>query len=534
MKISVVMPVYNGEKNLKEAMDSIINQTFSDFEFIIINDCSTDKTEEIIQSYRDDRIVYVKNEKNMGVAATLNRGLDMAKGEYIARMDADDISILDRFEQQVSYMESHGNVLMCGSNTTFIGAQAGRTYVPVSNDEITATILFSSPFTHPTVMIKRDYLNRKHLRYEKEFEGMEDYRLWSKIIMSKDGELYNFKNALLKYRLHPSQVTQREISAEKKEAMAKLKTDIFASLGFGKITQFSAFAAYITNKRTPNNYAFMDALCEDFKILLYRYEKKYRKYVRNIIQNICYDYLEQFSGREIIRLSKKYPEFFCYSPKMFLKLNLNVMKKAYNSRKYISAEKKVKEYNKKKLLSPDFSIISNNCWGGLISQKYGIRYNSPTCGLLIFGNDYVKFCKDLKKYTNMKLRFIELSEAKYSDFFEDVSFPVGILGDIEIYFLHYSSEKEAAEKWYRRCKRINWNYLIYKISERENFTQQDMLHFSQLPLKNKLIFASKKYTEDTIVIKDIDKLSGDETQIIEQCFDEADYLNSIFEHMEEK
>ncbi|HAS7841575.1 TPA: glycosyltransferase family 2 protein, partial [Vibrio cholerae] len=115
-KISVVMSVYNGEKYLGEAIDSILKQTFSDFEFIIINDGSTDKTLEIIKSYmkKDDRIVLVSRE-NKGLIVSLNEGLDLAKGQYIARMDADDISIKSRFEKQIEFLDSNPDIGVCGT-----------------------------------------------------------------------------------------------------------------------------------------------------------------------------------------------------------------------------------------------------------------------------------------------------------------------------------------------------------------------------------------------------------------------------------
>ena len=97
--ISVVMPLYNGEKYLKEAINSILEQTYSDFELLLIDDASSDRTEEIIRSYKDDRIVYIKNEQNLGLIKTLNKGLDLAKGEFIARMDQDDISAPTRFDE---------------------------------------------------------------------------------------------------------------------------------------------------------------------------------------------------------------------------------------------------------------------------------------------------------------------------------------------------------------------------------------------------------------------------------------------------
>ena len=108
--ISVILPVYNAERFLREAIDSVLKQTFVDFEFIILNDGSTDKTEDIILSYKDPRIRYVKNEKNLKLIKTLNKGVDMARGKYIARMDADDISLPERFEKEVAYLEAHPDV----------------------------------------------------------------------------------------------------------------------------------------------------------------------------------------------------------------------------------------------------------------------------------------------------------------------------------------------------------------------------------------------------------------------------------------
>lgn len=187
----------------------------------------------------------------------------------------------------------------------------------------------------------------------------------------------------------------------------------------------------------------------------------------------------------------------------------------------------LKTKNRFRLKNCDFTIISNNCWGGLISQKYGLPYRSPTCGLLIMGEDYIKFCSDLKYYLSQRLEFINFADGKYSEVIKHKPFPVAKLGDIEVYFMHYPTEEEAAEKWYRRAKRINWDCIIYKISERETFTPEIMQKFVELPLENKLVFASKKYTEDTVVIDGIDAYIGDETPLIEKYFDDAKYLNKV-------
>lgn len=114
-KVSVVMPAFNAEKYIREAVDSILNQTFTDFEFIIINDGSTDHTKEIILEYDDPRIVLLENEKNSGIVVTLNKGIQFARGEYIARMDSDDISLCNRIERQVLFLDSHAHIGLIGS-----------------------------------------------------------------------------------------------------------------------------------------------------------------------------------------------------------------------------------------------------------------------------------------------------------------------------------------------------------------------------------------------------------------------------------
>ncbi len=215
-KVSVVMPVYNGEKYLREAIDSILNQTFSDFEFIIINDCSADSTEQIIMSYTDDRIVYVKNEKNMGVAESLNRGIDLAKGEYIARMDADDISLPERFEKQVKFMDKHTDIGVCGSNI-FLFNEDGilREHTFLSEyEDIKVGMLFGCSFAHPSVIIRKSVLKENNFKYNSQFEKTEDYELWGRL--AEVCKLYNINEFMLKYRIHKNQVTSKITEREDK------------------------------------------------------------------------------------------------------------------------------------------------------------------------------------------------------------------------------------------------------------------------------------------------------------------------------
>lgn len=202
--VSVVMPVYNGALYLKEAIDSILKQTFTDFEFIIVNDGSTDESEEIILSYRDLRIVYLKHE-NKGIGLSLQLGCQIAKGKYIARMDADDISEINRLMIQFNYLETNTDVVLVGSAVNYInekGQVFGRSF-PYTGDEALKHILFTkgSAICHPSVMMRASaYFWTGGYA---DLEPLEDYYLWMRL--SKYGKFINFITPYLNYRvLHNS------------------------------------------------------------------------------------------------------------------------------------------------------------------------------------------------------------------------------------------------------------------------------------------------------------------------------------------
>ncbi|HHV23598.1 MAG TPA: glycosyltransferase [Methanosarcina sp.] len=215
LKVTVLMSVYNGEKYLKEAVDSILSQTFTDFEFLIIDDASTDKTPEILHSYGDQRIRIVTNEENLGLTKSLNKGLALARGEYIARMDADDISLPERLEVQVKFMESNPEVCVCGSWIEIIGHNAGDIWkYPTDSNDIQCKHLFECSIAHPSAIFKKDILDQNHFRYDPAFKRSQDYELWVRI--STLYPLANIGKVLLKHRIHPSAIGQHYSSDQKK------------------------------------------------------------------------------------------------------------------------------------------------------------------------------------------------------------------------------------------------------------------------------------------------------------------------------
>jgi len=212
VKISVVMPVYNAGPFLPEAIESILNQTFSDFEFIIINDGSTDDSGALISQYglRDGRIK-VKHQTNQGVVAALNTGFDLSRGKYIARMDADDVSLPERLEKQVVFMEAHPQIGVCGAWVRTIGQPDGRIWrYPVDDPTIRCQLLFHSPLAHPAVIIRQELLEETGLRYESRYKHAEDYAFWSKLSIYT--KFANIPDVLHLYRMHSQQVMQTYLS----------------------------------------------------------------------------------------------------------------------------------------------------------------------------------------------------------------------------------------------------------------------------------------------------------------------------------
>ena len=206
--ISVIMPVYNTTiEYLKESVDSILSQTYRNIEFIIIDDGSADETQSYLQSIEDERIKLVRNSKNLGTTKSLNIGLRMAKGKYIARMDSDDISLACRLERQYAYMENHPDVIACGTKVEYFGAQSGIHGSMIDNMErYRVKMLFVNPGPfHPTVMYRNDLLKKFNILYDERLEYAQDYGMWKTII--NYGKISVINETLLRYRIHEKQVT---------------------------------------------------------------------------------------------------------------------------------------------------------------------------------------------------------------------------------------------------------------------------------------------------------------------------------------
>jgi glycosyltransferase involved in cell wall biosynthesis len=200
---SVVLPAYNATRFLRESVESMLVQTFTDFELVVIDDCSTDDTWAMVQEYaaRDPRVVALRNERNLKLAKTLNRGIAAARGRFIIRMDADDVSEPDRVRRQVEFLEAHPEVGIVGSTMRIVdeeGAVLGMRRYHLAHEDIRRHIFLYSPFCHPATAMRKEVLDRAGL-YDPEYNPAEDYELYFRIGMHAN--FANLEEPLLRYRV---------------------------------------------------------------------------------------------------------------------------------------------------------------------------------------------------------------------------------------------------------------------------------------------------------------------------------------------
>lgn len=222
MKVSVLVPIYRtNERNLREAIESVLNQTFPDFELLLLDDCPTDTREEVVKSYHDARIVYLKNDTNLGISATRNKLLKQAKGEYIAVLDHDDIALPTRLEEQVKYLEDHPEVGVVGSWTEEFPKRRVVRW-PEKHEAIVARLTQGCAIPHTGAMIRRSVL--QGLEYEETFSPAEDYALWYRLIGKTF--FYNIPKVLTEYRIYEGNTTRRTF--DKMQRAAEVIRVLFA------------------------------------------------------------------------------------------------------------------------------------------------------------------------------------------------------------------------------------------------------------------------------------------------------------------
>ena len=240
IKITVLMSVYNTKEDyLREAIESILNQTLREFEFIIINDASNEQTINILDQYNDDRILRIDNEVNLGLTASLNKGLSIARGEYIARMDADDISYPNRLELQYQYMQKHPKVAVLGGWTKSNGKISKYQGHASSKWRKVRMLIENVGIAHPTAFMRTDFLKKYNLAYDVSIKKSQDYDLWTRCL--EYGNIAVCPHVILEYRVHDEQIsivnTDEQVMA-KKQIRTRLLGNIEPDCSSEELNQF--------------------------------------------------------------------------------------------------------------------------------------------------------------------------------------------------------------------------------------------------------------------------------------------------------
>lgn len=249
--VTVLMPVYNGEKYLKDTIESVLSQTFLDYEFLIIDDCSTDHSERIIEEYNDTKIRFFRNEKNLGQTKTLNKGIKLARGNFIARCDQDDINYPTRLSMQYEYLISNPKVALLGTAVNFINQEGKNLYFnPIvrHHNKILEKFCMGNPIMHSSVMFNRKIIMNLN-GYSTDFMICQDADLWLKI--ARENIIDNLAERLVSIRIHNDQVTRNNHYDKLRFSEAEkiyYQLTKFPNLSYSSITLAKAVRLYYLNK----------------------------------------------------------------------------------------------------------------------------------------------------------------------------------------------------------------------------------------------------------------------------------------------
>ena len=286
-KVSVIMPVHNEpELLLRTAINSILNQTYKDFEFIIINDASENNAEEVILSYKDERIKYYKNEINLKVIKTLNKGLSLAEGEYIARMDADDISYKTRLEKQVEILDNDKEIGLVNSQC-YMFPNKRMVEPPTEHNDIEKILKYNvNCIIHPVVMFRKYVIEESGLRYSENYLHVEDYKLW--IDLCDVTELYTIPEPLISHREWSSSVSTKNQMEQYYNAKNLVFESILKDTETEDLYLKNVFNAYLHGENiSMKDYLEIDEiLCKALKLAHKSMSAAWFGYIFNQLQDL--------------------------------------------------------------------------------------------------------------------------------------------------------------------------------------------------------------------------------------------------------
>ncbi len=492
---SVIIPVYNVEPYLAECIDSCLAQLDDRTELILVDDGSTDASPLICDRYSEkyDNIS-VLHKSNGGLSSARNAGVAMAKGTHVLFLDSDDFiaagalnvlsSVIQKFSNadivQFGYEEFDTKPRYTSEDEAQVEAYVEDRHTMFERLQQ----LGGCGASACTKLIRRDLADT--IKFE--IGKLHEDEFYSTELLQRAHSIVYIRNILYFYRRRSTSIVNSQFTPGRLDALEAVEKRVsllqrlqYSDLARKERLRFEQICLHMYYQAKLQGMRYEASICAQ---KLSTFPCSYVEYTR-VKDKLLFWLLKTFRG---------------FLPVYYIGKKIKHMPIRSSARSvFIKGEQLISVQLSRLLLrNRNFSIISNNCWGGIVYQKYGLPYTSPTVGLFIFEDDYIKFLGDLRHYLSLDPIFIPLIESRHVHRMsrlnlEGAKFPVARLGDIEIFFQHYHSEREAFQKWKRRTARINFDNLIVKFSERQFCTHELIQKFAGLPYKNKVCF-----TEDPV------------------------------------
>ena len=536
--ISIIVPVYNVERFLPTTVQSILLQEGNvDYEVILVDDGSTDKSaglcDEFVTKHRQFSVIH---KTNGGLSSARNVGLEIAQGDYVLFLDGDDCLDPCTMSTLSKAVLEHPKCDIIQFQYEEVAASAPwghkvngklENYHECNNVHDFFLQLYKMggvAASACTKLFKRSSLG--NLRF-KENLIHEDEEFATRVL-AKCHCIGYCSNEFYKYVMRDGSIIHTTFKVKKLYDLAAIYEERMETLNklqyrdLANITASRYFSVLVRLYEHANNAK----------------EKEACVFIKKKIKYLLNNFDMHFSAINKI--------IACLSrlgiPGMDIYYGL---KSIWKKNKIRNAITKIRNKwqcyrERRKLKCTDFSIISNNCWGGLIYQQFGLQYTSPTIGLFFMDEDYLKFVEKLDFYLVQPLQFINPRTSKHYNYLyrehdKEITYPVARLADIEIFFMHYHSKEEAEKKWKYRTERLNRHRLLVKFSQRQSNTVDILERFASLPLKNKLCFTPLQYESSQCNIVHIEALKqlniqgGDETSLTLESIDIYKVLNNLAE-----
>jgi len=516
--ISVIVPIYNVERFVPTTVKSLLRQKGNPvFEVILVDDGSTDGSPDLCDKFASEHAnIRVVHKPNGGLSSARNAGIEASLGDYLLFLDGDDCLDSIALSSLVSAASNHPecDVIQFRYEEVKAAVPFGHKVAKelqgfrILSDEQEffqqLCDLGGVAASACTKLIKRTTLG--DLRFKEGIIHEDEY--FTTRLLSRCKHIGYCTNEFYKYAMREGSIQHSGFSKKRLDSV-RVREDRVSYL---KSKGFSVVESLFTKQLLLNiHLLWVDA----------------------------YEAGDLESCRWLEGKLKQYSQATPH-PLLVLKHDL---KKALKPAVVKLRNAKVKydlyrlhRERRKQLAFTDFSIISNNCWGGLVYQYFGLPYTSPMVGLFIMDDDYIRFLERLDYYLAQPLKFISINESRYKDQLQHEStakiyYPIALLDDVEVHFLHYYSEQEAQEKWAKRLERLNRNRLLVKMSQRSTDIPDLLDRFEALPFPNKICFTEHERTNPIFVtipeLRQLNIQGGDETPFVMDKVDFVEMINSI-------